>query len=107
MSPGERQREIIRILLSRRFETMKNLAREIGASERTIRRDVMELTADYPLITVPGRYGGVKLADDYHPFMNSLSREEEELLKLAATTFDEERAAGFLGMLVKYGRKPA
>ena len=90
MSAGERQREIMRILLGRRFETMQNLAKEIGVSDRTIRRDVLILTTDYPLETVLGKYGGVKLPDWYNPHRNLLSREHQKALLKATETVDKE-----------------
>ena len=103
MSAGERQREIIRILLGRRFETMQNLARELGVSDRTVRRDVLILTTDYPLETVLGKYGGVSLPDWYNPQKNSLSREQQHALEIAAKKVDEKTARLLQEILNKFG----
>ena len=92
MSTGERQRKIIQILTMRRFETMRNLAYEVGASERTIRRDIAILTNDYPLETVHGKYCGVKLADKYNPHKGVLSCEYQQALIIAAKTTDVNTA---------------
>ena len=97
MSTGERQREIIPIFLNRRLETMSNLAKQLGVSERTVRRYVLVLTTDYPLETVSGRHGGVRLSDWYSPYMNLLSGEEQKALKIAASVTDDSTA----GLLIQ------
>ena len=103
MSAGERQREIIRILLGRRFETMQNLAKEIGVSDRTIRRDVLILTTDYPLETTLGKYGGVKFPEWYNPYKNLLSREQQKALLNATESVDKETASLLHEILIKFG----
>ncbi len=66
MSANERRKQILDLLCQRRRDTVQNLATEFGVCERTIRRDIEELTLTYPLETVRGRYGGgVKMADWY------------------------------------------
>lgn len=58
MRINDRQQQIINLLCQRRSDTVQNLATELGVCERTIRRDIEELTLTYPLETVRGRYGG-------------------------------------------------
>ena len=55
---NDRQQQIINLLCQRRSDTVQNLAAELGVCERTIRRDIEELTLTHPLETVRGRYGG-------------------------------------------------
>ena len=45
---AERRSEIMKILCRRRSETVKNLAFELGVSERTIRRDIEILSRYIP-----------------------------------------------------------
>ena len=67
MRPNERRAAIFDALCIRRQDTVENLASEFGVSEKTIRRDIEELSCSYPIETVRGRYGGgVKVADWYH-----------------------------------------
>lgn len=80
MTANERRAEIMRILVARRHETMSRLARELGVTDRTIRTDITILTVDYPLDTVRGNGGCVKVADWYHPHRNIFSREQETVL---------------------------
>ena len=82
MRPNERRAMILDALCIRRHDTVENLASEFGASEKTIRRDIEELSCSYPIETVRGRYGGgVKVADGYHQNRKTLSPEQAELLK--------------------------
>ena len=61
---NDRQQQLISLLCQRRSDSIQNLAMELGVCERTIRRDIEELTLTYPIETVRGRYGGgVRMAD--------------------------------------------
>ena len=54
----ERREAIKTILAVRRHETINNLAKELGVSGRTIRRDLDELCMNEAIYTQSGRYGG-------------------------------------------------
>ena len=69
----------MRILTTRRHETMGRLAEELRVSIRTIRSDITMLTVDYPLETQRGNGGCVKVADWYHPHRNILSSEQQSV----------------------------
>lgn len=89
MTANERRAEIMRILIGRRRETMTRLARELGVTDRTIRTDITILTVDYPLDTVRGNGGCVKVADWYHPHRNIFSREQESVVIAMLDKADE------------------
>lgn len=55
MSANERRAEIMRIMVARRQENMQVLAAELGVTDRTIRNDILVLTAEYPLETTTKR----------------------------------------------------
>ena len=61
MSANERRAEIMRIMVARRQENMQVLAAELGVTDRTIRNDILVLTAEYPLETTRGNGGGVRI----------------------------------------------
>ena len=85
MTANERRQQLLEVLCRRRQDTTENLAAEFGVSERTIQRDIEELTLSYPIETVCGRYGGgVKVADWYHLDRKTLSPEQTVLLKKLA-----------------------
>lgn len=62
----DRRQQILEKLMLRRQDTAANLANEFGVNERTIRRDLCILSHDYPICTIPGRGGGVRLPDGYY-----------------------------------------
>lgn len=55
----ERYNAIKNILETRGNEKISNLAFELGVSERTIRRDIDNLSLTEPIYTQKGKYGGV------------------------------------------------
>lgn len=103
MSANERRAEIIRIMVARRQESMQVLASELGVTDRTIRTDILALTAEYPLETVRGNGGGVRIADWYHPHKNILSREQISVLEQLLPQADEEQKRVLDQMLREYG----
>ena len=80
MMLNERRAEIMRILTARRRETMGCLANELNVTSRTIRTDITALMVDYPLETLRGNGGCVRVADWYHPHRNLLSEEQQRTL---------------------------
>jgi len=86
MSVTERRLEIIRILEGRRHETIKNLASQLGVSQRTIRYDVEALMVEYPIESVPGNGGGIRLMSGYRTYQGRMTEAvQEELMKLIPT----------------------
>lgn len=71
-----RRQRILEILCIRRFEKINNLAAEFGVSERTIRKDIEELSCSVPIFTIRGKYGGVKFADGYYSSRTYLTDEQ-------------------------------
>lgn len=74
MTATERREEIMKILVARRYETMSVLAAELGMTTRTIRSDVLKLTAEYPLETTRGNGGGVSVPNDYCELTSKTSK---------------------------------
>ena len=82
---NDRQQQLISLLCQRRSDSIQNLAMELGVCERTIRRDIEELTLTYPIETVRGRYGGgVRMADWYFQYRPKLTPKQTALLKRLA-----------------------
>ena len=88
MSANERRAEIMRIMVARRQENMQVLAAELGVTDRTIRNDILVLTAEYPLETTRGNGGGVRIADWYHPHKNIFSHFKNEIFELYKKSLD-------------------
>ena len=91
MTRAERRDEILRVLYTRRRESIANLAVELGVSIRTIKYDMEALMCLHPIETVRGRYGGcVKVLDWFSPTKTRLCAEQIALLKRAAESLSSD-----------------
>ena len=81
MGTAERRNEIMRVLCRKKHETVLNLAKEFGVSERTILRDVVALSLTEHIYTQCGRYGeGVYVDERYKPDRMYMRSDELEVL---------------------------
>ena len=97
MSANERRVEIMRIMVARRQENMQVLAAELGVTDRTIRNDILVLTAEYPLETTR------RIADWYHPHKNIFSQDQISVLEQLMDKADDEQKKVLDQMLREYG----
>jgi predicted DNA-binding transcriptional regulator YafY len=82
---------------------MRRLADELGVSDRTIRTDISILTVDYPLETIRGNGGCVKIADWYHPNKGILSGEQQRVLYQMLEKGDAHQSKVLQELLDAYG----
>ena len=68
MTKSERQRRLLEIISVRRYETIPNLAEELGVSRYTIMRDLDEVTAIASFYTVAGREDRKKMQNILNTF---------------------------------------
>ena len=101
----ERRAEIIRILESRRRETMSNFAFKFNVSIRTICYDIDSLTASHPIETVRGKDGCVKLMDGWRIYQNILSEEHQEVLFEIIPLISKRQAIAIKEILTAYGSR--
>ena len=85
MSANERRAEIMRIMVARRQENMQVLAAELGVTDRTIRNDILVLTAEYP------------------PHKNIFSQDQISVLEQLMDKADDEQKKVLDQMLREYG----
>ena len=82
MNAEKRRRNMEDAICIRRHDTVANLAKEYGVSERTIMRDIVILSERIPIYTKPGRYGGgIYIDARYHAGRLYWEREETELMQ--------------------------
>ena len=81
MTPFERRNAIVELLGQTQQMTVAQLAVRFNVTERTIRNDITALSPSCPILTVRGRFGGVKLANWHRPSANKLSPKQEDLLQ--------------------------
>ena len=88
-----RRREIVEILFSTNGKVKINdLAARFGVSRRTIRTDVEVLSQLYPIVSYPGRCGGVGVDPPIHNRPRFLDHEETAaLLRILAYIPEQER----------------
>ena len=82
---------------------MGRLAFELGVSTRTIYRDILVLTVDYPLEAYKGKGGCVRVAEWYHPHRNIMSMEQQDVLAQLMESATEQQREVLRQMLVEYG----
>lgn len=105
MSPNERRNNIYAELRAQRHLNINYLAEKYSVNEKTIRRDIDELTLTYPIETVRGRYGGgIKLADWYHPMQSTLSPRQIALLKKLAPSLEGDDLVVMNSILSQFTR---
>ena len=80
MSSAERRDRLIRILKMNGTVTVEYLSNRLQVSERTILRDITELSIRYPITTQAGRHGGVSLLHTSEPPKTVLPPSEIALL---------------------------
>ena len=94
MKALERGQALIELLCERRHDKIGNLAFEFGVNEKTIRRDIQELSLSYPIYTECSRgKAGVCIEESYYLGKQYLQQEEEKLIRrLIAESFGEDKA---------------
>lgn len=103
MTANERRAEIMRILVVRRSENLRTLAKQLGACRRTICTDIEILTSNYPLKTIRGKGGCVCVADWYHPHRNILSIEQQNTLLQLMELADAHQKMVIQELLLEFG----
>ena len=88
LNPCERRQKILEVLCLRRHETTGNLAHEFNVSRGTIHRDLIILTCSYPIETVQGGHGGVRVADWFHLDRRALNSDEITFLHKLESQLD-------------------
>jgi len=81
VTASERRRAILERLCVRRHDTRENLAFAFGVCKRTIERDIVTLSLDYPIYTVQGCRGGIFVEKWYRTDRKYLTEEQSELLE--------------------------
>ena len=78
---AERRQMILAILCERRTELAENLAIEFGVTTRTIYHDIEILAYSYPIITLQGKGGGIRIMDGFRLGMKYLTDKQYTVLK--------------------------
>ena len=106
MKASERRQAILEALCARRSDKVENLAFEFNVNESTIRRDILDLSLNYPIYTQTGRYsGGVYVANDYYLGKQYLTDEQQALLQDLALNETDRRKEVLEQIIAKFGKR--
>lgn len=81
MTAKERRREILDILAGKRKTTASELAEMFHVSRMTIMSDIDLLSLSYPITTVKGNGGGIRVMEGEEIHHCSLKSDEEAFLR--------------------------
>ena len=101
----ERRQSILDYLLEVRKTTRAELSDRFGVSLRTIERDIIILSCSYPIITVQGGNGGIKIADGYYIGIRYLTVSQLALLERLSTSLTGEDLS-LMREIIKTFRRP-
>ena len=107
MPASERRNAILEILCMRRVEKINNLAFQFGVTEKTIRRDILMLSLEYPIYTLQGNGGGVYVDERFKLGKAYLKSEQKELLERILPGLDEKDAEVMKSIIKTFGLKGA
>ena len=103
---SERRQMILEYLLEHRETTRFELSNHFNVSLRTIERDILILSCSYPIITIQGGGGGIKIADGYRLGMKYLSESQAALLEQLSETLSGKDLE-IMQSILKLFSKPA
>ena len=103
---SERRQMILEYLLEHRETTRFELFNHFNVSLRTIERDILILSCSYPIITIQGGGGGIKIADGYRLGMKYLSESQAALLEQLSETLSGKDLE-IMQSILKIFSKPA
>ena len=103
---AERRLMILSVLCGRRSELAGNLAVEFGVTQRTIYNDIQVLSCSYPIITIQGNGGGIKIMDGYKLGMKYLTDKQLELLTRLSDKLTDEDDRGTLQIIINTYKNP-
>lgn len=88
LTTTERRLSVLRILCERRRETIDNLAFELEVSRTTIKTDILVLSMSYPIYSVSGVGGGIRVVDGFNLGTKYLTDTQCELLERLSTILE-------------------
>ena len=103
---SERRQMILEYLLEHKETTRFELSNHFNVSLRTIERDILILSCSYPIITIQGGGGGIKIADGYRLGMKYLSESQAALLEQLSETLSGKDLE-IMQSILKMFSKPA
>ena len=98
-STTERRQLVLEYLLNHRFTTLSTLCMEFGVSMSTMRRDILILSCSYPITTIQGGGGGIRIADGYRLGMKYMTSKQTFLLEKLSELLSGDELVTMQGIL--------
>ena len=98
----ERRQLVLEYLLDQRHTTLDALCKEFEVSMSTMRRGILILSCSYPITTMQGGGGGVKIADGYRLGMKYMTSKQTDLLEKLSETLSGDELATMQSILKTY-----
>ena len=87
----ERRQKILELLCQRRSETINNLAFELQVCRNTIVNDLSVLACSYPIYTIQGKGGGIRVVEGFKLGMTYLTDVQLDfLIRISQSLTDDE-----------------
>ena len=87
----ERRQKLLELLCQRRSETINNLAFELQVCRNTVVNDLSVLACSYPVYTIQGKGGGVRVVEGFKLGMNYLTDVQLDfLIRIGKSLTDDE-----------------
>ena len=103
MNAAERRWAILAALCARRRETCGNFANDFGVCKRTIEYDVFFLSLRYPIYTVSGNGGGIRVVDGFRQDKPRMNERQLRLLKRLLSLLSGEDEQIMRQIIAVYG----
>ena len=103
-STAERRQQIIEYLNGNRSTTLEELTALFQVSKRTIRYDLEILSCSYPIYSVQGKGGGIRVADGWYLSRSYLSEPQEAFLRSLLPGLQPEDTETMNAILAKFAK---
>lgn len=100
----DRRQAMLELLSDRRQETIPHLMAIFGVSRSTVLRDLEVLCCSAPIYSVPGKGGGVRVADGYYVGRRYLMGSQKELLEKLMTDLQPEDRKTMQSIINTFGK---
>ena len=104
MTTYDRRREILNFLNIHRKTTYRELAEYFEVSFDTIRRDILALDGECPIITTAGKYGGISVLEGWCLGRKYLTEKQEKLLSRLCSEINGEDRETIEEILKTFGK---
>ena len=105
MTANERRKQILYYLSDYRKTTYVELKEHFQVGYNTIRRDIEQLTCEYPITVTPGMYGGITVPENWRYDRRYLNDHQEELLRRICKNLDGEDKETMESILRAFSKK--